>query len=570
MLHPTDSVISGQDGTGHRIYDVVDGQQRLTTLILLLEALRRKSTGALAHGVENRYLWIMDVAGQRQPKLRFTDGSQEFFERSVLAAVPAPGPPQTRAQARLSEALAFYEERLAVTLADASDEASSLRDLHDRLAQHFRVSVLEVKDESEVGLIFEVLNSRGRPLSELDLVKNYILYIGTKLEFRHDLHEDVALAWARILTELMSAGVGSSADENQLLRAHWLMAYDYQKQHWDRSRSIKEHFRLRGYPNHRKLLKALANYVSGLSDAAVAYADIYSPTRSEAFGELQDDAKGQRALVRVSERLIRTRAIAVFVPLLVATRLTAAGDASAYLAMVEIAERYAFRVYRLLGKRADAGESAICAIAYDLFQDKVDMREARDRFTALLLYHCSDQDFEAEFADDVELNDWYHWSGIKYLLYEYEQHLVGADPVRIPWEVVERLDREKTIEHVLPQTPKARYWTHRFKQRVRERYTHDLGNLVLTADNSSYGNKPFPDKKGTPGLATPCYANSNLKSERELARYDDWTVDTLRDRRERIVAWALKRWAVTPTASSATVVAVPQLIEDEDSGDVTA
>jgi Protein of unknown function (DUF1524) len=84
--------------------------------------------------------------------------------------------------------------------------------------------------------------------------------------------------------------------------------------------------------------------------------------------------------------------------------------------------------------------------------------------------------------------------------------------VQLPWNALEGMRLENTIEHILLQTPTDEYWTSRFDEEERRTLTHDLGNLCLTYHNSSYGNKPFPAKRGYPGQDGPCYANSNLCS----------------------------------------------------------
>ena len=138
-------------------------------------------------------------------------------------------------------------------------------------------------------------------------------------------------------------------------------------------------------------------------------------------------------------------------------------------------------------------------------------------------------------------SDWYNWSALKYVLYEYEENLARKTGVKVPWDVFAKADRTQTIEHILPQTPSTGYWKSRFKRQQLRQLTHDIGNLCLTENNSAYGNKPFPEKKGVPGVGR-CYANSNLYQERELARYDDWTMETILRRREKLIAWYLRRW----------------------------
>jgi hypothetical protein len=135
---------------------------------------------------------------------------------------------------------------------------------------------------------------------------------------------------------------------------------------------------------------------------------------------------------------------------------------------------------------------------------------------------------------------------LKYFLYEFEEHLAekkGAVP-RISWEEIRRRERADTIEHILPQTPTDAYWNRRFDEDALRLYTHDLGNLTLTKDNVSYGNKPFPEKRGMAGSGRPCYAESPFFAERELANLTDWTVEHVLERRSRLIDWALDRWHI--------------------------
>jgi hypothetical protein len=100
----------------------------------------------------------------------------------------------------------------------------------------------------------------------------------------------------------------------------------------------------------------------------------------------------------------------------------------------------------------------------------------------------------------------------------------------------------------------------RFDDASRKKLTHDIGNLALTKDNASYGNKPFPLKKGTAGLGKPCYAESPFFMERELATLPDWDPLQLTARRGGLVHWALARWHVQPVQN----VSAPKLPGDDD------
>ncbi len=128
-------------------------------------------------------------------------------------------------------------------------------DLYDKVTHRLRMSLYTVSEASDVGVIFEVMNNRGKPLSELEKVKNYLLYAGSKLDLPpHSLADSVNSTWTNIFERLMAADLSGSKDENQLLRMHWLMAYDHRSRNFDGSKSIKARFRLRDYDGRHKEL----------------------------------------------------------------------------------------------------------------------------------------------------------------------------------------------------------------------------------------------------------------------------------------------------------------------------
>lgn len=551
VIEPTSDALMDREGTGHQWVEVVDGQQRLTTLVVFLEALRRVAPPELGEGIRKRYISAVDVAGQSHTKLRLAGQTAEYLERCVLSETPAPRGPETAAEIRLRDAMAFFRTYLAeIRDEDPALFPERLVGLHSKLTQRLKVMLYPVASDAEVGVMFEVMNNRGRRLSELDLVKNYVLYLGTKLDLPEEqgqrfLESEVAEAWAKLLTSLMDAGLSSTADEDRLLRASWLMAYDPNRRNWERSRSVKDRFSLRAYSGRdAELLTALRTYVQLLADCAGLFADIYRPTRPGSFSGLTSDHQTRKQIVRASDRLHRLGVLGVFLPLLLATRLRMPGDAGLYLQVLGVCERFAFRVYRLRGLRADTGESSLVSLAHKVYTGHFDAGEIPLEVAKILGWYSTDAQFRQAFVVTEPESDWYGWGGLKYLLYEYEQRLLGEDPPEVSWEEIQKMDRERTIEHILPQTPSDPYWQERFDEEALRLWTHDLGNLALSKDNSSYSNKPFPKKRDS-GSGKPCYAYSPMRNEREIAReWTDWTVDSITARRERLVAFALERWNV--------------------------
>lgn len=543
---------------GRRRYEafhVVDGQQRLTTIVLLLDAVRREAARVgeptLADGIERNYISVPEF-GHGQPlfKLQLNRDTHDYFVNKVLSDRPGPEGPSIRSQERLTDAKKYFSRYLAVKEQELGEEYREwLLDLHDKITSQLKVSLYNVEQSSEVGVIFEVMNNRGKPLSELEKVKNYLLYLSSNLSVgEHDLSEKINATWTNIFERLMASGLVGVSNEDQLLRVHWLMAYDHQRKNWDGSKSVKEKFGRKRYKGQQKeLLGDLREYTRSLDRASLAYCDVANPRRSDAFSALHSEPGLRDQILAVSDKLRRVRAVATFMPLLVAVRLRYPEDGNKYLETVRTCEVFAFRVYRLLKMRANTGESTLLRLANQLYSEERSFGETMAELRGTLFYYCSDHRFEEEFKLDENENNWYWWNGLKYFLYEYEQHLAQSKAVQFPWDTLEGRKRENTIEHILPQTPTDEYWTSRFDEETRRALTHDIGNLCLTYDNSAYGNKPFPAKRGHPGQDNPCYANSNLFQERRLSGLGEWNVDELKKRREDMVRWALTRWHVDQT-----------------------
>jgi hypothetical protein len=564
--------LTDKHGNSYSMLDIVDGQQRLTTIILLLDAIReslgQENQADLAQGIIDRYVGTLGRNGQLMPKLTLNRDCHQFFlERVVLQRAPVAGP-TIRSHQNVADAFTEFRRFLAGKKQQLSEGyVPWLMSFRDKACQQLFFTVYVVDEAAEVGVIFEVMNNRGLHITELEKVKNYLLYLGSKLQLEdHNFGDIVNTTWTHIFENLMRSGLTDPESEDRLLRMHWHMAYDYSPKSWQGSRSVKDQFHLRDYVGrHKDLLRDLKEYVSTLKDATTAFCDVENPGRSDAFNSYTSDADLRSKIALAGEKLRRLRVLVPFMPVLMAIRLRFPDNGDAYLKALELCEIYSFRVYSALEYRADAGRSTLFTLGYGLYVGQSELEQTLRLLVALVYKYSPDDRFDRE-CELVEENDWYNWSGLKYFLYEYESHLAKGTPVRMAWSTLEQADKKETVEHILPQTPEEGYWTERFPADNRKKYTHDIGNLCLTFDNSSYGRKKFSDKKGTAGSDAPCYANGKLFMERELAKVDDWTVDALLKRRKKIIGWAKKRWAL-PGVSKAVDVPPPADEGEPDDAD---
>lgn len=574
VLHPQEMARRvDSEGQSYGTYHVVDGQQRLATIVLLLEGIRRALVGTgtgdatLTQGIRRAYVSTTEITGLTLQKLTLNSDSDHYFRTVILSEEPGPEGPQISSELRLAEARDLFGVYLS-TQRDQLGLAYTqwLTDLYLKVATRLMVTLYEVDSEAEVGMIFELMNNRGKPLSELEKVKNYLLYAGSTVPGPHGLAATVNEAWSEMLRQLMSAGLTSADNENELLRAHWLTWYDPRPRIFDGSRSIKEYFDLRRYRGESdRLLVDLTSYAEGLRQAALCVCDARAPERADAFQAYPEPLRSKVKLS--SAKLTRVNVVAPFLPLLIGMRMRDANDLPGYLAIVDLCEKFAMRVYRFGGRRTDAGQKELIPLGYQLRRGDIGFDEA---FTGLLVAISTYAPW-GPFKDQLEAEqDWYEWAGLKYFLYEYEESLAkarGAVP-RVGWEEVRRRERADTIEHVLPQQPIDNYWLDRFSSDDRRRYTHDLGNLTLTKDNSSYGRKPFPEKKGSPGLGTRCYSESPFFMERELAVLTDWTPDAIATRRGKLVQWAMERWGLGELEfTRPAIVPAPMDVDEDEDGE---
>lgn len=551
VFHRNSTEVLDNEGSRYTGYDIVDGQQRITSIVILLQVIQsffQQGEGfqTFAKGIVKKFLFGTRFSdGNPFYKLTLNADCKDFFKTDILGMPGVTG--QTiRSHQRLATAKKTFEIYLRdIQQQKGNDFYDWLIGFYNKLTQRLNFGIYMVDQAAEVGVIFEVMNNRGKDLTELEKVKNYLLYLTTKItvETRQELARSINKTWSDIYMRFMSAGLSTEA-ENQFLRAHWLMYFDHSRKNWEGSKSIKIAYNLKNYRNRDiELFNDLTCYVNSLNNASIAFADIENPERENAFNSFSNSNE-KRSVIFYSTKLLRTKTIASFRPLLMACRLRFANDAMSYLHLVQLIEKFAFRVYNMEGKRADTGQSALFRIGFDLYNEEISYESAIGWIKGLLNNYSSPLIFESFWDFNPLDNHWYRWVALKYFLYEYEEYIAGGDPLTITWNYFTEKPLENSIEHILPQTPDEAYWQAKFSPEDIKTYLHDLGNLCLTYNNSSYKNFDFDRKKGVPGQENPCYANSSLYQERELTQYPAWTPDAVSSRRKKLAEWAKQRWHV--------------------------
>ncbi len=232
----------GEDGSGHylgylvlrsddeRHFEIIDGQQRLTTLsLLVLAGLRRLQTlpGAAdpGSGVERRiaglrqsYIGYEDpVTLVSEPKLRLNRNNDAYY-RNFLVPLKHPLPKYgfKTSEHRLRKAFEWFDGRLRSRVRGEEDPGRAVAELVDRMSDRLFFTVITVTDELNAYTVFETLNARGVRLSATDLLKNYLFALLHR-ERRHERELDAMDdRWALLVDRI---GAGSVPD---FVRCHWM------------------------------------------------------------------------------------------------------------------------------------------------------------------------------------------------------------------------------------------------------------------------------------------------------------------------------------------------------------
>ena len=462
------------------VYDVVDGQQRLTTIIILLNEIRRSMESLncgdlpeIASSIVDTYLFESGPGGMPVLKLNLDRLNQDFFAHNVLEVdgKDIQGA-EIQSHKNLDGARTYFRDYLQNNQAEmGEDYALWLETLYGKISNQMKVMVYRLRSEADAGVVFESMNNRGKKPNHLDLVKNYLLFLASKLgpELNPQLTTEINKAWETIFRQLSAAG--RPEDEETLLQMHWYTVYDHDKKHWDKEKEksdlIKRRFSLVSYlDRYDELYQELVTYVRTLSNAAIAYSDLRRPTRPDAFQIYANTPDVRAEIIRYSEKLLRLGILRPFQPLLIAARLHTHDAAEQYLQVVKLCERYAFRVFAIAERRASSKEAVLFRLGNQFYHGRISLSLLDEALRRDLLKECSDTLFKSSFSTDIP-TPWYGKRGLSYFLYEYEEELFKPEEPIINWQTIWE-GNKKTIEHILPQNPEeSGYWVDRFSEEER-------------------------------------------------------------------------------------------------------
>lgn len=542
----------GQQRYGTRsvdVLDVVDGQQRLTTCSLYLAVILKRLINLKQDDFRDEVrslLYSGDVC-----RLSLNNNSADIYFDLIKSGIPNI-PVVNPHQKRLLDAYNYFNEHINSKRRDQG-ELHYLKSLFDVITRKLNFTFYSIEVESEVGMTFELMNSRGKDLSILELLKNYLMYWAYRNggDSRQEIEQVVNRKWKDVYTNIS----GCHGDETQCLRIAWVLYQNHSPKSWEHYDGFKSDsvIPLRNFTKKDKT--SVASYIKNFSDflAVVSrhYAAILKPLNSSPLEYKQ--------LTRIS----RIGNTANFLPLIIAARIKVEQSRLSendYIDLLVALEKTAYRVFLWEGKRSNTGLSSFYRWGFEVYHEQQMVSDVISWVYATINYYSNEDGFRKRLGEPG------HWYAnrrlLKYSLYEYELYLLDTEGKKsspyLDWSQLS----DATIEHIYPQNPSEdSLWVKVWDKKDAAYYLHDVGNLVLTKNNANYQNFDFEVKKGSAGRGY-CYANSDIRQERKLAEYSEWTVQSCEVRRKVIVDWIVSRWGNDNFHTSITSVEINE--EDDD------
>lgn len=480
---------------------VIDGQQRLTTVSLLLAALSRalKASGTdeelrSAEKLENYYLFNSMETGEARHKLLLTRTDKETF----IALVQNEKLPDKTSQNVVTN-FQYFEEQIKQSKLSLTDIANALHKL-------IIVDIALDHQNDNPQLIFESLNSTGLDLSQADLIRNFVLMSLTREE-QEKLYEQY---WYPMERRFGDAGYAELFD--RFMR-------DYLTVETGNIPNIKEVYAVfKQYLANEAGKKSLQEIVEHVSLFSGYFVKLV-------FGQ-DGDEDINKAIHDIND--LKVEVAYPFLLELYHDYDSGVLSKEDFIEILRMVETYVFR-------------RSICGIAtnslnttFAILSREIDKKEYLESAKLAFLVKESRYRFpdDEEFKSQFVIKDVYNLRNRNYLLRKLENY-DRKEPV-----VVE----EFTIEHIMPQNENlSEIWRASLGEdwkQVHDKYLHTIGNLTLTGYNSELSDKPFYEKQKMKGG----FADSPIRLNRDLAAIDYWDESTICNRAGELAVLALKVW----------------------------
>ncbi|MGL2698547.1 GmrSD restriction endonuclease domain-containing protein [Helicobacter pylori] len=489
--HFIGSILYVLDGNTHSNNQllIIDGQQRLTTITLLLIALRNHSSDEVKRKEIESYLINSGNNDDKKFRLILSESDRD----TLLFLIDKSKGKPSELSSKIMENFKLFEEWIR-------KNTNKLETIFKGLDKLMIVWIALKKGKDDPQLIFESMNSKGIELTQADLIRNYII-METEVEKQEDFY-------------------------NQYWRA---MEEDFKQNETLFNRFVRHYLTIktRDIPNIKKVYEAFKRYQQERGiETEVLLQDLQK--YCEYFCQIAFKKEADKDLNKALSFLVDLEMDVIYPLLLELYSDYSDGVLSKqdFIPIIYLIESYICR-------------RAVCGLGtnslnkiFPSFTKKIDkkqyLKSVEKHFGSLK----GNQRFpnNDEFKDSFITIDFYHLKKSKYFLERLEN-----------FDTKEPVDTQKCeIEHIMPQTlnPKWEGDLGENFEAIHEKYLHTIGNLTLTGYNSEYSNNSFREKRDM----EKGFKQSSLKLNQNLKDLESFDEKEIEKRANDLADWALKIW----------------------------
>ena len=599
---------------GDELFHVIDGQQRLTTSIILIQCVfelvkRQKENQskkdyeiifADQNLSEHMNLFLRKIHPQKSfitYKFGYqNDNPSYFYFRHKILNEPYGGDLiETYYTLNLLNAKTYFLDQLNSIVQNIG--ISGIEEIFRKLITSFLFNPYRIPSEFDEYLAFETMNNRGKKLSNLELLKNRLIYLITLFNqdeaddsVKKNLREAVNDTWKDVYL-ILGKNKEHPLNDDEFLRAHWIIYYKYSRKKGNDYVNflLKQQFAiervLKKKPSLVKLVqieeasdstelpendqseeenkdsiqkiltpKEIKEYVSSLKEVSSVWYHTWFPYEKNDYSELTNTWL---------DKINRLGCI-YFRPLITTILLSKRINNEEKIDLLKEIERFLFVVFRMNRVQSSYGSSEFYKASRQLYHGEIGYSQLKQQFADSNKFlfdeygNFKNAGFKQLIQDKFDRKNgtgFYGWSGLNYFLYEYELHLMRQrNTPKIDWNIFTRYEKDKySIEHIYPQDSKVAYWNKMFKdysKKQKQILLNSLGNLLplSLSINISLQNDSFLDKKKIKydkeqNIIRNGYENGSY-SEIEVSKEEDWTADNIKERGLRLLSFLEKRWNI--------------------------
>lgn len=486
FLGPIVRVEISQSSVDTRKFFVIDGQQRITTLMILLACIRnivKNKDETICRKIESGYLINYEEAEENKQKLIPSEKDKDNFKKIMDGN-------NNLSASRLKFTFDFFTDKL-------DDDSLDIEKLRGLIINNLMLVNIDVDRNENPYLIFESLNAKGTPLTQADLIRNYIFMKIEGEEKQKELYTNYWRPMENSLgTELESFFWRYSLKDGTFVKIKRTYA------------NLKVELETNTQRNAEDELKKLYEY-------SIFYKKLIDPKKEE-------NKEIRKRIIRQNSWEIRT------------------------------AYPFLLNIYRDYNDKKITLEQfcEILDIIESFVVRRFICRDPTNKLNTLFiaLYSKIDKNNYVKSLQDALLPDWpnneqlnlylktsnIYWGKSDYILKRIELRHKHKEPIRFG---------DITVEHVVPQARgNAENLPQEWKEmlgpnykEVYDQYLHTLANLTLTGYNSELSDKPFNQKK-------EWFKNSHLEMNKYFLNLDKWDEEEINKRFDVLYQYVIKIW----------------------------